>query len=381
MKRLSLQWRITILTAVILFINSAALTAASMINAERSFVTLIEESISVQPVEPLPTIPYSDETTLEGKAGTPALAAKQKFDMRSILYCVLFSGIGSVAAYYVAGKALEPLRKLSGAIKTTNEDTLSQRLPQVSTKDEVGTLTDAFNEMLERLDDAFLRQKRFTANAAHELKTPLAILKTGMQVISDDPETDLAAYRSHTKETLDTIDRMASMVDDLLFLASAGESNAYEKEEVWLTPLFEAIQSELFSILEQRECTTECGELSVTGDSALLYRAFFNLMENACKYGCQGGHIWIHAGQAGEMAHISIKDDGPGICKEHLPYIFDAFYRVDKSRSREIGGSGLGLSIVKSLIESSGGQITAESDGKNGCCFLVSLPIYKKEEP
>lgn len=144
-----------------------------------------------------------------------------------------------------------------------------------------------------------------------------------------------------------------------------------------LEPLFEAIQSELIFQMEERRitCVVACGDLTVTGNPSFLYRIFFNLMENACKYGRDGRHIWIHAARQGNRVSISVKDDGPGISSEHLPYIFDAFYRVDKSRSREMGGSGLGLSLVKTMVEAEGGSILAQSDGINWTSFVVTLPV------
>lgn len=379
MKKLTLQWRITLLTALILAISSIALTVAAMANAEQSFVSLIEETFyNMPPESALPTEPYSEGTIVAGEAATQAQIAKQSFDLRSILYCVIFTALGSVAAYYMAGRALAPLRKLSESVATIDEHTLSQRLPAATAKDEVGALTEGFNGMLTRLDDAFLRQKRFTANAAHELKTPLATMKTGVQVLSTDKSATLTDYQEHAKSTLMTVDRMAAVVDDLLLLASAGENMVHEHEEVLLDVLFEAIQSELALSLERRDmrCTVHCGDLSVAGDASMLYRAFFNLVENACKYGRQGGHIQITAQKVDAEINVSVEDDGPGIAPEHLPYIFDAFYRVDKSRSREMGGSGLGLSIVKSTIEASGGRIIADSDGSSGSKFTVTLPAF-----
>lgn len=347
-----------------------------MANAEQSFVSLIEETFYIPPENALPIEPYPEGTVVAGGAATQAQIAKQSFDLRSILYCMIFTALGSVAAYYVAGKALAPLRKLSESVATIDEHTLSQRLPAATAKDEVGALTEGFNGMLTRLDDAFLRQKRFTANAAHELKTPLATMKTGAQILSADESATLTDYQEHAKSTLMTVDRMAAVVDDLLLLASAGENMVHGQEEVLLDVLFEAIQSELALSLERRDmlCTVHCGDLSVAGDASMLYRAFFNLVENACKYGRQGGHIQITAQKADAEIAVSVEDDGPGIAPEHLPYIFDAFYRVDKSRSRVMGGSGLGLSIVKSMIEASGGRIIADSDGSSGSCFTAIFP-------
>lgn len=143
-----------------------------------------------------------------------------------------------------------------------------------------------------------------------------------------------------------------------------------------LEPLMEAIQGELSAQLDERDmsCSVICGELSVTADPALLYRVFFNLIENACKYGKQEGSICITGSRGDDGIYVCVLDDGPGIPQEHIPYIFDAFYRVDKSRSREIGGAGLGLSIVKTMVESIGGTISAESDGGAGICFMIFFP-------
>lgn len=378
MKNLTLQWRIALLTALILAVSSIALTAAAMVNAEHSFMALMEETFSMPPEDAVPTEPYPEGTVVAGGAAEQAQVAKRGFDLRSVLSCVIITALGSVVAYYVAGKALAPLRKLSESVATIDEHTLSQRLPAATAKDEVGALTEGFNGMLTRLDDAFLRQKRFTANAAHELKTPLATMKTGAQVLSADESATLTDYQEHAKSTLMTVDRMAAVVDDLLLLASAGENMVHEQEEVLLDALFEAIQSELALSLERRDmrCTVHCGDLSVAGDASMLYRAFFNLVENACKYGRQGGHIQITAQKVDAEIAVSVEDDGPGIAPEHLPYIFDAFYRADKSRSREMGGSGLGLSIAKSMIEASGGRIIADSDGISGSRFTVTLPAF-----
>lgn len=376
MRRLTLQWRITILTAVILVISSVALTTISMINAEQSFMKLLEANTYTQAVDAAPVKQPLEGTVLAGELATPAKIAKRGFDLRSISVCILFTIFGTAAAYYAAGKAIRPVQELSSAVRTINERTLSQRLPEALVKDEVGALTDSFNEMLARLDDAFLRQRRFAANAAHELKTPLATLKTGTQVLSADKNAQIEDYQDHARKILTTVDRMTSIVDDLLLLASAGEGANREKEEVLLGPLFEAILNELSPVLEQRGimCHSDCGELSVLGDASFLYRAFYNLVENSCKYGRQGGNIWINAKRESQQITVSVRDDGPGIAAKHLPYLFDAFYRVDKSRSRELGGAGLGLSLVKTMIEAEKGKVSVRSDGISGTCFTITLP-------
>lgn len=376
MRKLTLQWRITILTAFVFIIAVVVLTMASIANAENSFMALLAGMEPQQAVSVLPEGGEPVDPSVPGEMATQAQQAKRSFDLRSILYGVLLTLAGTASVYFVAGKALRPLRDFSAAVKHVDESSLSKRLPEAVSHDEIGVLTDGFNEMLTRLEDAFLRQKRFTANAAHELKTPLATMKTGIQVLAADQNAEISDYKNQAKKTLTSIDRLANIVDDLLLLASAGEGIASEKEEVWLNPLFDAIQSELAPQLEQRKitCMIDCGEVRVWGTTSLLYRVFFNLLENACKYGHTEGHIWITARKTNQKIVISVKDDGPGIEAEHLPYLFDAFYRVDKSRSREIGGSGLGLSLVKMMVEAEDGAISVESDGKSGTCFTVSFP-------
>lgn len=376
MRKLTLQWRVTLLTALVLIMSVIALTMASMANAENSFMALLaktepQEAIGVLPENEMPAV-----SGIPGEIATQAQLAKQSFDLRSILYGILLTMFGTAAVYFAAGKALRPLQDLSRAVKHIDESSLSQRLPETISHDEIGVLTDSFNEMLSRLEDAFLRQKRFTANAAHELKTPLATMKTGIQVLSADKEAEIDDYKNQVQRTLTDIDRLTGIVDDLLLLASAGEGMKNEKETVWLEPLFEAIQDELTPQLEQRKivCSIDCGEVTVSGNASLLYRTFFNLVENACKYGHTEGRIKITAKKKNREITVSVIDDGPGIGQEHLPYIFDAFYRVDKSRSREIGGSGLGLSLVKMMVEAEGGSVSVESDGKSGTCFTVSFP-------
>lgn len=368
MKKITLQWRITILTALVLIACTVTLTLLSMHNVEPIYDLVPgQENWEIMGGSKLEA---ADEPQI-----APITLAKQEFNGKSILLCTVFTVIGTVAVYFLAGHALKPLRRLSEQIDTIDENNLSAKLPEAVSKDEIGRLTNGFNRMLSRLEDAFLRQKRFTANAAHELKTPLAMLKTGIQVLEDDPDATLEDFHTQNKETLDSADRLSGIIDDLLTLASAGEAGTSMQETIMLEPLFEAICSELAPRLEQRNmvCHIECGDLSVMGNPAYLYRAFLNLIDNACKYAGPNGNVWINAEQSEKSVLITLRDDGAGISPEHLPYIFDAFYRVDKSRSREMGGSGLGLSIVKAMIEACNGTVSVQSDGRNGTCFSIKM--------
>lgn len=358
MKNMTLQWKITILSVIVLTVCTVALTALSIHNVEQTVFT----SSHVQNFNP--GTPYDVVVTL------------REFNATSIIFCILANLLGGTVVYLLMGKAVRSLQELTTAIERIDEQQLSEHILEIGGNDEIGRLTHSFNGMMSRLEDAFQRQSNFTANAAHELKTPLTIMKTGVQVLLADQSAVLSDYVDSSRETLESIDRLTKIVDNLLLLASIGEPSHDSDEEVFIEPLMEAIQGDLSDQLEGRnmKCLVYCQELSVIGNPALLYRVFSNLIENACKYGVQGGTIEVIATQRGTGIEVCVKDDGPGILPEHLPYIFDAFYRVDKSRSREIGGSGLGLSIVKTMVESVGGTVLAESAETHGASFRVWLP-------
>lgn len=372
MTKFTLQWRITILTALVLAVCSVSLTVASIFNAGKSYgqailsateATAFNEDGSVQNETPELAI-------------TPAQKAQTKFNATSIVICLLITAVGTVAVYFAVGKSLQSLREIADEVDKIDEKTLSKQLKEVNSGDEIQKLTHGFNKMLTRLNDSFLRQKRFTSNAAHELKTPLATIKTGVQVLRTDRAASLTDYQDYADKTLISVDRLTHIVDDLLLMASVSEFTGSMEEEVLLEPLIESIQYELAFELEKRKITllSNCGELTAKGNPSFLYRIFFNLIENACKYGNEGGNVWINATSLDDFVRVLIKDDGPGIDSKSLPYIFDEFYRVDKSRSREIGGAGLGLSLVKSMVEATNGTIKVKSDGMNGTCFTVVLP-------
>jgi len=385
--KLSLQWRVTLLTALVLIACSVALTAFSMLNAQNNLIPLMESAFSIARLDGNSAIITKDGIVEDGileddmmaniKSGeTSPQQAKQEFDIKSILFCLILTVIGTGTVYFVSGKALQPVRNLSKQISQIDEHNLSQRLSDGTANDEVGSLTRSFNHALDRLDEAFERQKRFSASAAHELKTPLTTIKAGIQVLSLDKNTTMEEYKDNARMTETSVDRLTQTVNDLLLLASAGEDNDEIREEIYLDEMFEAIFGELTPLYESRGVTYEinCNSEMLCGNAALLYRAFYNLTENAYKYNRENGHISVSANKVDELIKIDITDNGIGIPSEHLPLIFEAFYRMDASRSRKIAGSGLGLSIVKSIIERHGGTISVSSENKRGTSFSISLP-------
>ena len=368
MRNMSLQMKVALISVITLIVCTVALTVVSVYSVE-GIISSSKDYWGTQ---------YSENgtTTLPQDYNADTVITLRKFNATSVFLCVFVNLLGGIAVYLIMGRALCPLTRLIEAIERIDEQKLSEQIAATGSNDEVGRLTHSFNGMMARLEDAFQRQSSFTANAAHELKTPLTIMKTGVQVLLADQSAALEDYQRNSRETLVSIDRLTKIVDSLLILAANGKPEYGTDEDVMLEPLMEAIQGELASQLDDRgmSCSVMCGELSVAADPALMYRIFFNLMENACKYGKQDGSICITGSRGDGGIYVCVLDDGPGIPQEHIPYIFDAFYRVDKSRSREIGGAGLGLSIVKTMVESIGGTITVESDGGDGACFIMFFP-------
>ncbi|MTI56298.1 sensor histidine kinase [Geosporobacter ferrireducens] len=376
--KLTLQWRITILTAIVLIICSAALTAFSILNAQRTLIPLINGSISITKADDNSgdlVIQGMDDNRIENGV-TPLRTAKRDFDLKSIMFFLALTTVGTGLVYFVSGKALRPLKDLSKQVTEIDERDLSQRLTESLSHDEVSSLTKSFNQALERLEEAFNRQKRFSASAAHELKTPLATMKAGIQVLRIDKSTTLDEYKENAHIMEASVDRLAQIVNDLLILASPNEEADELKEEVYLDAMFETIFDELSPIYEHCGITynIECDAISFYGNAALLYRAFFNLIENSYKYNRDKGSIAVRGSKKNRCVRIDIEDIGIGIPAEHLPFIFDAFYRVDSSRSRKIAGSGLGLSIVKTIIERHGGTISASSENVKGTKISIQLP-------
>ena len=385
--KMSLQWRVTLLTAVVLIACSIALSVVAMVNAQKTLVSPFNNLIDITKTDNGILLKVKDETekTDASKdedieygrtAAQEVQRAKQNFDATTILFCFLFTAAGTGAVFFSSGRALKPVRNLSKQISKIDEHNLTERLPESASNDEVSRLTVSFNHALDRLEDAFERQKRFSASAAHELKTPLATIKAGIQVLSRDEDASLTEYKDNARMTETSVNRLTKVVNDLLILASSNEDSEELKENIYLDIMFETIFEELSPIYESRGITynMHCDRISLYGNTALLYRAFYNLIENSYKYNAEKGSITVRGSKTEKIIKIDIEDTGMGIPKEHLPFIFDAFYRVDGSRSRKTAGSGLGLSIVKTIIEKHGGAIKVSSHNKKGTKFTIEFP-------
>ncbi len=287
----------------------------------------------------------------------------------------LIAVVGAVSAYWMAGRALRPLSEVSMAARRISATTLDTRLGLEAPEDEIKELAQSFDAMLDRLESSFAQQGQFVSNAAHELRTPLATLRTNLEVAYDDPAATLDDYREIAPVLDRTLTRLERLVADLLLMATEEKSLVYE--ELALQPLVEIAMQDLETVAIRqavRLSFTAGGEFTVRGDGPLLARVFCNLIENAIRYNRPGGSVAVAVRGDPTEAIVEVTDTGIGITPEEQLHIFDRFYRSDRSRSRQRGGAGLGLAIVAHIVKLHGGQVLVESTPNTGSRFTVCLP-------
>ena len=284
--------------------------------------------------------------------------------------------LAAIASYFLAGRALRPLTRIATTAEQIGPSTLGKRIGYGGPPDEVGTMATAFDAMLDRVQSAFERERRFSADASHELRTPLAVIKSGIGVSLSRRRT--VEEHHATLESLDAqVDQLIRLCDDLLVLARGGRPRSVDSETVDLTSLLELAVEQFEPLAEEQFITIRTHirrQLAVEGFPDDLIRLFLNLLGNAVKYTPAGGLVSIDALKQHGQIHVSISDTGPGIAKEHLPHLFDPFYRVDQARSRSESGTGLGLAIAHEIAGAHGGAIRVESVLGEGTTFEVTLP-------
>ncbi len=285
--------------------------------------------------------------------------------------------LGAVGGYFLSGFMLEPVDKVSSIASRISHTNLKERIKYKGPDDEVKRLADTFDEMLERLEGAFESQKRFVQDASHELRTPIAIAQTNIEVLEMEQNTSKDDYKGLVDILKSSLERMNDVNDSLLLLSEDPRSRARWMAvdvnsmlgEVYDETRAEAVSAGLKIIWEP----IDPGAV-VSGDAVRLKGAIINLIDNAVKYNQPGGLIEISATTGNDAVDIRIKDTGIGISAGDLPHIFERFFRADKSRSREKGGSGLGLAIVKKIVEDHGGTVAVESIKGQGSTFDIKLP-------
>lgn len=302
-------------------------------------------------------------------------------EMRSLL--LIGGGIaivtGMAGSWWLTRQSLRPVQRLTGTVADIAETgAFDRRVPQAGVHDEIGQLAMTFNDLLDRLQLLLDRQRALVADTSHELRNPLMVLRGNLELLSLD--LPLSDRKEATTESLEEVDRMTRLVQDLLFLADADADSAIQRRHVALEALVAAIAEDAVLIATRddgtREIVLEANDpIVVDGDPERLRQLIWNLVENAVRYTPAGGTVTIGLRQRGPVAELTISDTGIGIAPEHLPHIFERFYRVDTSRSRALGGTGLGLSIVRQIAEAHGGQVRVRSTLGEGSTFTVALPV------
>ena len=302
------------------------------------------------------------------------------FDALGILLFVIVAG--SCAAYFLVGHYTKPVQQLSAHMKEISPNTLSDSIEIEGGGEEIQELVKSFNQMTEQLDEAFAMQRRFSASAAHELRTPITVLRTKLDVFKKKKREQHEYDELVT--TMETyIDRLSSIITDLLEFAETSELG--EVEDVSLDSVIKTVVDDLESVAQNNMVNVQIDEQSMTqseaqtfivkGNTNLLYRALYNLVENAIRYNNEEGSVNITLETRGQEGVIIIADTGVGIAPEQRELVFEPFYRVNKSRSREFGGAGIGLSLVKTILKRHGASITVSENNPQGSVFTIRIPL------
>ncbi|MCB7344340.1 sensor histidine kinase [Blautia obeum] len=387
LKKRSLQWRLTLLITLLVtvtcilmyfFISNSAVTG--MENLE-SYIVQINKTDST------PITFNVDPSILFPDLSNQVQATKDLFRIRSIIATGIIILLSSIGTYFISHRALTPLHDLSTKIGKIQAQNLSESLEIPDSNDEISQLTASFNKMLSRLDDAFTAQKQFSASAAHELRTPLAVMQTNLEVFARKKTPSTEEYQEIFSLIQEQTGRLSHLAEILLDMT--GIQTVERSETISLAELTEEVFCDLASVAEQKqiELIQRDGDCTVTGSYLLLYRAVYNLVENAIKYNHPSGKVTVtlHPGKVildassqphpADCAFIEISDTGIGISPEYQEKIFAPFFRVDKSRSRAMGGAGLGLALVTEIARQHGGQVKVLESNEKGSTIALMLPL------
>ena len=375
MRKISLQWRITLMTVLLIGVTCVAMNLLlcssgvyymdTIANTLQGGTVILNEEDMVS-FDPQLIAPDEELTiVVDGAQG--------RFRTTNWYITVAVTVLSGILAYFVSGRALKPLRSFASQVEKVQLNNLADMKIDEDVLPEFRQLSQSFNQMLERLNNAFAAQRQFTGNAAHELRTPLALMQAQLELFSAEhpdilPET--AAFLSLLREQTE---RLTQMTKTLLEMSNLQQ--VARNERIQLAPMVEEIFTDLTPLAEKRGITlTADGDGIMTGSDALIYRLLFNLTENAVKYNCPGGSVRVTVTQEPEKILIRVSDTGCGIPEKYQQSIFQPFFRVDKSRSREYGGTGLGLSLVWEIADLHGGCVWVEASSEKGSTLAVELP-------
>jgi signal transduction histidine kinase len=284
----------------------------------------------------------------------------------------------ALASYLLTGKALNPVNIITQKANRISQNNLQERIQVPVENDELGQLSQVLNRLLDRLEKAFTTQQQFLADAAHELKTPLAVLRAHWESELNNAKLSLDIKEKFVQD-IETLSRLSHLINNLLLLSKTEAlRSTFEFETIQLDEVINEVLSDARILAEMRSQTIEAVDMQpvkINGDRMRLYQLFFNIIDNAIRYGKESGKIWITVKPGDMWTIVEIRDNGPGIAAEDLPYIFDRFYRAQKDRARKTGGSGLGLSICQLIVQSHDGKIEVESSLEEGSVFKLSFPV------
>ena len=372
MKKLSLQWRITIMTVLLIGIACVSMELL-LCSSGIHYMDSIGESL--QDLTPEGETDFFDPETVDQDQDLTIIiyGAQESFCITNWYITAIVIVLSGILAYFVSGHALKPLRSFSAQVEKVQINNLTDMKMNENLLPEFYRLSHSFNQMLDRLNQAFAAQRQFTGNAAHELCTPLALMQAQLELFSAEhldvrPET--AEFLTLLREQTE---RLTQMTKTLLEMSNLQQ--VARNEQLQLAPMVEEIFTDLAPLAEKRSITLEAeGDAALTGSDALIYRLLFNLTENAVKYNRPGGSVRVELAQGQEKCIIRVSDTGCGIPEEYQRSIFQPFFRVDKSRSREYGGAGLGLSLVWEIADLHGGSVWVEESSDKGTTIAVELP-------
>ena len=376
MKRISLQWRITLMTVLLIGVTCVAMNLLlcssgvyymdTIADSLQGGGTVILNEEGTASFDPQLIVPNGELTiVVDGAQG--------RFRTTNWYITAAVTLLSGILAYFVSGRALKPLRSFASQVEMVQMTNLADMKIDEDVLPEFKQLSRSFNQMLERLNTAFAAQRQFTGNAAHELRTPLALMQAQLELFSAEHPAVLPETAEFLTLLREQTERLTQMTRTLLEMSNLQQ--VARNERIQLAPMIEEIFTDLAPLSDKRGVTlTAEGDGIMTGSDALIYRLIFNLTENAVKYNRQGGSVRVSVTQEPEKLLLRVSDTGCGIPEEYQRSVFQPFFRVDKSRSREYGGAGLGLSLVWEIADLHGGSVWVEESSDKGTTIAVELP-------
>ena len=380
MKRMSLQWRLTCITTLCIAIICGCLTMFVYKNGVH-YIDSLQDAVESQGNEKgnksdeiYISIPDDKWNEFADKFSVQVYNNKADYKRNSLIITVLLALLGGAVTYFISGHALRPIREFSDKIEEVQAQNLSDSRIEENNVKELNQLGISYNKMLERLSDAFEIQRQFTANAAHELRTPLALMQVQLDLYNsashpgNDADT-LQTIKMVTEQN-DKLNRMVKTLFDMSELQTVGRD-----DKIILDAIVEEVLADLEPLAVEKNIKLigKCEDATMIGSDILIYRLVYNLVENAIKYNHPLGQVTVTAYQRNKHVYLSVEDTGSGIPKELRERVFEPFFRVDKSRSRELGGVGLGLAFVREIVRVHDGSICIKSGKTGGTIFEVTF--------